>query len=409
MKKIQNKWILLFVICLGGGIIYIFPYLQYTFYDSMMEALKFNNTQMGNIMSVYGALNLVAYFIGGVVADKFPPKYLLTFSLAATGIVGFWFAAFPSYTSMLIISVIWSITTVFSYWPAVIKAVKLLGNSNEQGRLFGFREALNSMISMILSSLALFIFSHSGENFRNVVIFYSIAYIIVALVTFLLLPNQEPEEADEKRPGIFEGIGYVLKSPTVWIIGFVIFFAYGIGSTMGRLAPYLTAVFKMGATTAGIVAILNTYAVGNVGAVVGGIVTDKIKSSIKFILWSFVIMAVLLVAFVLTPGLPSLLMVAVVLGLCIRLVQTAVRGVYFVPLDEAKIPNKYVGTAAGVVSVIGFAPDAFLFTIWGKIMDANPGEAGYKMMFGALIGFCAVGFVLTLVLKKMLAKKAVNE
>ena len=51
---------MLIVICLGGSIIYIFPYLQYTFYDSMMAELGFTNTQMGNVMSVYGALNLIA-------------------------------------------------------------------------------------------------------------------------------------------------------------------------------------------------------------------------------------------------------------------------------------------------------------------------------------------------------------
>lgn len=57
----KNKWILLLIICLGGSVIFIFPYLQYTFYDAMMEKFNFNNTQMGSLISVYGALNLVAY------------------------------------------------------------------------------------------------------------------------------------------------------------------------------------------------------------------------------------------------------------------------------------------------------------------------------------------------------------
>lgn len=61
MKKTGlNKWLILFIICIGGGIIYIFPYLQYTYYDSMMGALGFDNTQMGTLISVYGMLNLVA-------------------------------------------------------------------------------------------------------------------------------------------------------------------------------------------------------------------------------------------------------------------------------------------------------------------------------------------------------------
>lgn len=187
----------------------------------------------------------------------------------------------------------------------------------------------------------------------------------------------------------------MLKNPSVWLIGFIIFFGYAIGSTMGRLTPYLTSVYKMGVVTAGIVGIINTYGVGNVGAVVGGLVTDKMKSSTRFLKWCFLIMAVLLAIFVMIPGEVNFLFVAILMGLSIRLVQTAVRGVYFVPLDEARIPDKYLGTAAGVVSVIGFSPDAFLFTIYGQVMDANPGALGYKIMFGSLIGFCVVGFILT--------------
>ena len=62
------------------------------------------------------------------------------------------------------------------------------------------------------------------------------------------------------------------------------------------------------------------------------------------------------------------------------------------------------GTAAGVVSVIGFAPDAFLFSVYGKIIDSMSEVAGYKVMFGSLIGFCAVGFVLTSILIRMFQK-----
>lgn len=407
MTRSMNKWVILLVISLGGGVIYIFPYLQYTFYDSMMESLGFTNTQMGNIMSVYGSLNLIAYFVGGIFADRFSTKKLITFSLIGSGLSGLWFANFPSYTSMLVISVIWSITTIFTYWPAMIKAVKLLGDSDVQGRLFGFREALNSLFALVFSSLALVVFSRTGDNFKNVVLFYSFVYILVGIITYILLPDTEVEEIQDK-PNIFSGLSYVLKSRNIWLIGLIIFFGYAIGATMGRLAPYLTAVYKMGVTTAAMVGILNTYAVGNVGAVAGGLITDKLKSSTKFLMYSFVVMAVLLTAFILLPGNPSFLLVAVVMGLSIRLVQTAVRGVYFVPLDEAKIPDQYLGVAAGVVSVIGFMPDAFLFSVYGSIMDKFPGEIGYKIMFGSLIAFSVIGFILTIILFNSFGKNKIE-
>lgn len=407
MTKKHNKWFILFIICLGGAVIYIFPYLQYTFYDSMMEMLGFTNTQMGNIMSVYGSLNLIAYFIGGIIADKFSTRKLLTFSLVVTGLTGFWFATSPSFTSMIIIHVIWSFTTIFTYWPAAIKAVKLLGTSEEQGRLFGIREALNCFGTLIFASLALVLFNRMGENFKVVVIYYSIIYVVVGILTFIFLPETGIDK--EERPKLFEGIGYVLKQPSIWVIGFVIFFGYSVGSALGKLTPYLTAVFGMTATTAAIVGTISEYGVANVGAVAGGFISDKMKSSTRCLKYCFVLMAILLVGFVAIPGKPNFLLVAIVMGLSIKLIQTAVRGVYFVPLDEAKIPDKYVGTAAGVVSVIGFLPDAFLGTVYGNILDSFPGEAGFKYIFGSLIAFCIIGYFLTVVLIKMLKKNKDEE
>ena len=162
--KQMNKWLLLVVICLGGGIIYIFPYIQYSYYDSMMAEMGLSNVQMGNLMSLYGALNLIGYFFGGMVADKFKYKYLITFSLIGTGISGFVFASAPPYAVLLAVSAFWSITTVFTYWPAMMKAVKLLGSQDEQGKMFGFREAGFSLMSLIFTSVGLVIFN---KKFRE--------------------------------------------------------------------------------------------------------------------------------------------------------------------------------------------------------------------------------------------------
>lgn len=402
--KQMNKWLLLLVICLGGGIIYIFPYIQYSYYDSMMAEMGLTNTQMGNLMSLYGTLNLIGYFFGGLVADKFKYKYLIAFSLVGTGISGFIFAMAPPYGVLLVISAFWSITTVFTYWPAMMKAVKLLGKQDEQGKMFGFREAGFSLMSLIFTSVGLAIFNRTGEKFSNLLIFYSVVYILCGVVSVFLLPSQDDEEAKNEN-SVFYGLGYVLKSPKVWVAGGVIFFAYSVGITLGKFAPYLTGVFKMSVSVAAMVSIINEYAIPNIGAVGGGLLVDKAKSSTKVILIGFILMGILLAGFVAVPGEVSLLYVVIVLGFSIKLMQSALRGIYFVPVSEIGIPDKYIGTAIGVISVIGFLPDAFLQSIWGGILDTHEVEVGYKMMFSTLIAFCVVGAVLTIFLKKMVAKQ----
>lgn len=407
MKNV-NKWIVLIVICLGNGMIYMFPYIQYSYYDSMMVSLGFSHTQMGNILSVYGTLNLFAYLFGGVIADRFHYKNLLIFSLIVTGISGFYFATFPSYGAMILLSIVWSITTVFSYWPAMIKAVKLLGESDVQGRLFGFREAGFALAGLLFASIALVIFRATGERFSAVLLFFSISCIFCGVITFFFLPkktNFQELRADEKSSSkIWAGLQYVVKNPNVWLAGFLVFFAYSIGTGLGRLAPYLTSVYKMGVATATLVAIISQNVVPNLGAISGGFVVDKVKSSIKVIKWCFLFMAVLLGVFVSLPGNPNIVLIVIIMGLSIKLVQSAVRGIYFVPVDEIGIPDRYVGSAVGLMSVIGFLPDAFIFTIWGKILDSYSSEAGYKIIFSSLIGCCIVGFCITYVLGKKIIK-----
>ena len=405
--KKMNKWILLLIICLGGGIIYIFPYIQYSYYDSMMQALGLDNLQMGNLMSLYGILNLFGYFFGGIVADKVNYKNLITFSLVITGLSGFLFATFPSYPVMLAICVIWSISTVFTYWPAMMKAIKLLGGDDDQGKMFGFREAGFSLMSLLFTSVGLAIFNNMGNNFQALILFYSVIYIICGIATFFFLPKQKDTSAKNEQSVIY-GLSYVLKQPNVWLAGMVVFFAYAVGITLGKFAPYLTGVFKMSVSVAAMISIINEYAIPNIGASGGGLLVDKAKSSMKVILFAFIIMGILLAAFISIPGKPNLIFVVILLGMSVKLIQSALRGIYFVPVSEIGMPDKFMGTTIGVISVIGFLPDAFLNTIWGGILDANSVEVGYKIMFSILILFCIAGVIFTLCLKKRVNKQQIE-
>ena len=99
---LSKKWLILFIICVGGGIVYILPYIQYSFYDDLQAAFGISNLQMGNLMTVLGIVSSIAYLFGGLLADKFNVRWLISISLAVTGAAGIWFATFPScllYTS----------------------------------------------------------------------------------------------------------------------------------------------------------------------------------------------------------------------------------------------------------------------------------------------------------------------
>lgn len=72
------------------------------------------------------------------------------------------------------------------------------------------------------------------------------------------------------------------------------------------------------------------------------------------------------------------------------------RGLYFAIFKEAGIPPALTGTAAGIVSVVGYTPDIFIGPINGYLTDTYPGALGHEYFFAVLAGFAVLGFLSTL-------------
>ena len=83
-------------------------------------------------------MNLCLYIPGGWVADKFSAKYILVFSLLGTGLLNFVFAVSMNLQTAWIVWILLAFTTAFAFWSGVIKAIRLLGTAEEQGKLYGF-------------------------------------------------------------------------------------------------------------------------------------------------------------------------------------------------------------------------------------------------------------------------------
>jgi len=54
--------------------------------------------------------------------------------------------------------------------------------------------------------------------------------------------------------------------------------------------------------------------------------------------------------------------------------------------------------------MIGFTPDAFMYTLAGWILDNNPGAAGYKILFGMGFGLAVVGIAAAFVVVRHVRK-----
>lgn len=399
----KKTYLNIFVICLASMTIYLLPYLRWTYYDAVMEASGLNNTQFGLTLSIFGITTMICYAPGGWLADRFSSRKLMTFSMMGSGLVGFWYATYPGFAGQVIMYILWGIFTTLTYWSAMMKATRKLGTSEEQGRIFGFVEGGRGICSTIVSFATLYLFTKLGEGLgglRGIILVMAALCIISGILIWFVLEDDRPEKeekAEKKKTGITD-ILVILKTPAVWLIAMVIICCYSIYLGSTYLTPYFTNIIKISASMAAFISIARTYIIQFLAAPSGGILADKMHSITKVIIGCYVLIIAGLGAIIVAPtsALPMLLIAMIIL--CIAIF--AMRGIYFATVDEVNIPMDVMGTAVGLISVIGFLPDVFMSTLCGSLLDRYPGAAGYTAIFYVMLAFGVVGFIMAVLLLK---------
>ena len=64
-----KQFMIIFFLGLGYTVVYATPFIQYVFYDSLVDALQCTNQQLGYLITIFGVGNLLAPF-GGALSDK---------------------------------------------------------------------------------------------------------------------------------------------------------------------------------------------------------------------------------------------------------------------------------------------------------------------------------------------------
>lgn len=198
----------------------------------MQEFMNLSNTQIGLVLSVYGIVQTVGNFASIYIADRFSKKILIPFSLVCVGLVGIYISTFPSFYGILIA---WGLLSLFGevvYWPVLLKAIRLLGDSTQQGRLFGFLEAGRGVIDTIVafSALGIFLLLGSGTGgLKAAILFYSACVIIAGILAYFLLEddkiNTQDEQGNEisKNKAAWNGVIKAIKTPEIWVVSLTIF------------------------------------------------------------------------------------------------------------------------------------------------------------------------------------------
>ena len=414
-KTQAKKWFTLCILILGGGTIFKLSSLKDAFYIPMQEHFHLTHTQIGLALSTYAIVQTIGYVFSIYIADRFSKKILIPIGLIGTGLIGLYLSTFPSYYGIL---VSWGGMALFAdllFWPVLIKAVKLLGDSGEQGRMFGFLEAGRGVVDTIVAFSALGIFMWLGSGaagFRAAILFFAITTIVVGIISYFFVEDdvvikiiEDGEELSRNKQAL-KGALQALKIPELWVASFVIFSVYSVYAGITYFIPFLREIYGMPVALVGAYGIVNQYGLKMVGGPIGGLLVDKkFKSATKYLRFTFLLSAVAMVIFILLPHETMNIYIGMVATLGFGAIIFTQRAVFFAPLDEIDIPDQISGSAVVIACLVGYAPSIFAFTMYGSILDAAPGMAGYRYVFMIMIAFALMGFIISRYLAKLIKNK----
>lgn len=409
-KMSKNFWAII-IIAFGGAIIYGLPYFRFDYYDVYLETYNLTNTQMGVFGSVLGVFGMISYLFGGVVADRFSTRMILTVSLIGTGIGGFIHLLPLNFTALVCLYAFWGVSSLFAFWPACVKAVRILSGSGDQGKAFGFFEGGRGVAAALMAMAAVAAFRVGAGSMENqslgmkyVIVFYSVLTILMGILAYATVKDGKMESSERIS---FKNIREVLKLPAVWIIGFVTFCNYVFTLSLYYFTPYATGILGATVTYAATLAALKRWfsLLGNIG---GGYITDRVGTG-NILLISFLAMAGGTAGILMLPAHAGSIIVFTILFIIIYIFYNVNSAMTWAMMDEGAIPEKYSGTAAGVISTVGYLPEIFCSILAGVLIDQNPGVSGFRMYFSFLITMLILGAVFVMIWKRFLKNKKLTK
>lgn len=413
--KLRKNVPTLVILIIAGEMIYTLPYFRNYYYDVFLNAFHLTNTQMGTLGSAYGVCCLISYIFGGYVADRWRTKHLLSISLFATGILGFTLLLYPPYPVLLLIYAAWGITSIMTFWVALIKAVRSLASENEQGKAFGFFEGGRGAAKVIESALVLGLFAILAKQLSDklalssVIIFYSVMCILLGFMIMLLYKepdgNNSSDEIKEKEDKKFDWaiLLRILKMPTTWLAAILILTSYAMINSFYYITPYATAAFGASTIIAAALGYFSQYCrpIGSFGS---GIIGDRIGIS-NMVIIGYCVLAIGLAALIVLPGKPSFILLLLVFIAIIYISMYALQATHFAILVEGDYPVETTGTVAMPLMIIGYSGEIFMPIVAGACLDHWSGTDGYKVLFTILLGLTIVGLITAIIWQRVTKEK----
>jgi nitrate/nitrite transporter NarK len=400
----KAPWYYLFLLILAGESVFILPFvLQRVFRPTVLKVFELDNVELGLCFSVYGFVALVSYLFGGPVADKYQPRKLIAIALLMTALGGLVFATFPEYSTLQILYGFWGFTTIFLFWSPMIKATRVWGGHNSQGKAFGLLDGGRGLVGALFGTMGVLVFSYfmtanlevatlqeSRFAFRYVILTSSAIVAVVGLLVwiFMKLPEHLEREIIVDKISVSQ-IKEVVQLPSVLLLMVIILCAYvgyKITDVFSLYAQDVMLLDEVGSAQVGTFLLFARPVVG----VLIGVLADRSRPSLwLFISFIIAFFGAIIFATGMVSNIPYFVFLLSILVVAIGVY--AARSLYFAVMQSGKIPLMLTGTAVGLISLIGYTPDIFAGPAMGYLLDVSPGLEGHQHVFWMLALFSFIG------------------
>jgi MFS family permease len=395
---------------LAAESIYILPYvLARVFRPTFLDVFNLTNLELGGLFSIYGVVAFFSYLYGGVLADRYSPRKLLSISLIFTSLGGLIMMTYPSYLIMQLLFAYWGFTTVFIFWAPMLKATRAIGGVKMQGKTFSLLDGGRGVVASSIGLIGVLIFSilitedvssltlsEKQKVFKYVIGASSLIVFIIGIVVYAYL---KIELKDDEKIGNIKSLLELAKLKSVWLISFIILCAYMGYKITDIYSLYASEVMLFDEINAARIGALQQY-LRPIVCISVAFFTDK-NGNINNILIGFFVM--MLGSILFASGLIKVSMnILFFISLIIVATGTyAIRGLYFSILKDGKIPYILSGTAIGLISIVGYSPDIFATPLYGYLLDNYPGILGHQYVYLILFISSIVGIYVSLKFKKL--------
>ncbi len=399
----KNRWLIMIAMAIGTICINAVPYSVRSYYVVFQEAAGLTNLQLGQLMTAYGLGSMLFYFPGGWFADKWSPRKMLASSFFLGGGLTLLMLFMPSFTPMAGLFATFAFACNFLAWGAHVKLIGALGSAEEQGKMYGAREAIAGFAGMALGYIVLWMGEAAGGAPDVTYRFYVIVYAAFCFISGIMMLVFCKEEHLTNLTSAAVDLSYikrVVKMPKVWLMAFIVIACYTAYSASSYLSPYLVDVYDASIGDSTSYGLMRSYGFRIFACSLLGVLADKMGSASKLLGICTAIIAAVAVGFLVTPGVPSTYILAVVMMIVWGVVATGMRGIYYAQIQEGGIPSEVRGTAIGLIAFLAYSPDAYFYNIVGGWID-SVGVKGYTYMFYYMAAMCALSILAGVVLIRM--------